>query len=89
MYQSYKHFPSIVLLALVDANYKFLYIDVGANGRMSDADIFSRSELCRLIDERQLNVPRDLCLPGMPPADSRVPHIILADEGLIFCNCAP
>lgn len=33
LYYNYKGFHSIILLALVDADYKFLYVDIGANGR--------------------------------------------------------
>ncbi|KAJ8957325.1 hypothetical protein NQ314_006575 [Rhamnusium bicolor] len=32
-----------VLLALVDASYRFIYIDVETNGRMNDASILSKS----------------------------------------------
>ncbi|GFX36251.1 putative nuclease HARBI1 [Trichonephila clavipes] len=35
--QKLQGFFSIVLLALVDANLKFLYVDVGTNGRASEA----------------------------------------------------
>lgn len=37
-YDNYKNFPSIVLFALVDANYKFLFVNVGSKGRISTAE---------------------------------------------------
>ena len=44
-YFNYKKFFSILMLALVDANYKFLYVDVGAPGRAGDAGVYSQSSL--------------------------------------------
>lgn len=32
-YYNYKGFYSIILMALVDSDYKFIYVDIGANGR--------------------------------------------------------
>ncbi|XP_049958783.1 uncharacterized protein LOC126475184 isoform X2 [Schistocerca serialis cubense] len=48
---NYKSFKSIILFAMVDATYKFLYVDVGTNGCVCDAGVFSKSELWEsLID---------------------------------------
>ena len=44
VYFNYKKTFSVILLALVDANYVIM-IDVGSFGRSSDGDIFSHSAL--------------------------------------------
>ena len=43
LYFNYKGFHLTVLLALVDAEYKFLALDVGSYGKNSDGNIFSKS----------------------------------------------
>ena len=45
LYFNYKSVFSIVLMGLVDSAYKFLWIDVGGCGHMSDARLFNASEL--------------------------------------------
>ncbi|XP_049542553.1 putative nuclease HARBI1 [Anopheles darlingi] len=44
---NYKGFHSIVLLAIVDADGHFMYIDVGGKGSVSDGGIFNNSEVHR------------------------------------------
>ena len=45
---------SLVLLALVDADYKFLWVNAGASGSSSDAQIFNCSKLKRRIEHGTL-----------------------------------
>ena len=44
-YFNYKKFFSIILMALVDSNLKFMWVEIGANGSCSDGQIFNESEL--------------------------------------------
>ena len=57
-YFNYKHTFSIVLLAIVDADYRFIYTEVGCNGRISDGGVFKNCNLYRL------NIPKEAQLPG-------------------------
>ena len=63
LYFNYKGSFSIVLLALIDANLKFIAIDVGSHGRNSDAGIFANSNLGRAITRNTLNFPANEPLP--------------------------
>ncbi|XP_025407183.1 protein ANTAGONIST OF LIKE HETEROCHROMATIN PROTEIN 1-like, partial [Sipha flava] len=45
LYMNYKHYFSIGLLAIADANYKFIYVDFGSYGKDSDSTIFKNSAL--------------------------------------------
>ena len=44
-YFNYKDYFFLVLLALVDADYRFLWVNVGASDSSSDTQIFNRSKL--------------------------------------------
>ncbi|KAB0804838.1 hypothetical protein PPYR_01808 [Photinus pyralis] len=63
-FYNYKGQHSIVLLGVVDANYQFIYVDIGTNGRVSDGGVFWNSSLASALFHDQLNFPEDKCLPG-------------------------
>lgn len=76
-YFNYKKTFSINLLALVDANYKFIAVDVGSYGKNSDGGIFANSNLGKALEQNKLHVPKDKNLPG---TQCPVPYVIVADE---------
>ena len=53
-----------MLLALLDANYKFMYVDVGAAGRNGDAGIYGNSNLKHSLDNNRLNLADSGTLQG-------------------------
>lgn len=53
---NYKWHYSIVLLALVDSNYCFTYVNVGTNGRADDANILRDSTLFAALEHDLLNI---------------------------------
>ena len=63
LFYNYKSTCSIVLLALVDTNLKFIMVDIGAYGMMNnDAGIFRASKFGKAIADDKLNLPADSSL---------------------------
>ncbi|XP_077514205.1 uncharacterized protein LOC144125014 [Amblyomma americanum] len=56
-YYNYKGWHSIILLAIVDHQYRFLYLNVGSPGRCHDAHVYGRSKLKRIVDSDRFNPP--------------------------------
>jgi hypothetical protein len=61
---NYKSTFSIVLFALVDADYNFLYVDAGGQGRISDGGIFKNCSLYKKLQKNNLNFPQAAPLDG-------------------------
>lgn len=77
VYFNYKGFFSIVILALVDADYKFLWVNVGSNGSSSDCGIYNRSNLEPALRNETLGLP-DQC--PLPNDDQDTPYFIVGDD---------
>ena len=77
IYHNYKGFYSIVLMGLVDADYKFLWIDVGGHGHMSDAQIYNESELKECLHDGSIGLPAPAPLPN---DDRNTKYCILGDD---------
>lgn len=76
LFHNYKGFFSIVLLAVVDANCKFIYIDVGSYGKEGDPGIFERSALGRMFYNGALLPPPS----KLPNSDLVLPHVFVGDD---------
>ena len=76
---SYKGYNSIVLMALVDHEYRFSYVDIGAYGSNSDGNVFRSSKFGQKLLTGNLNVPQLKTLPNYSGHGS-MPHIVVADE---------
>ncbi|XP_061597942.1 uncharacterized protein LOC133461167 [Cololabis saira] len=68
---------SMVLMALVDSSYRFLYVDVGCNGRISDGGVFGGCTLQDALENRTSNIPAPAPLPG---SYQLAPCCVVADE---------
>lgn len=84
LYFNYKKYFSIVLLALANANYDFVFVDIGGFGREGDAALFHQSSFGRRIrtptlpyDRGGMDIPPDNYIPD---TNIRVPHVFLGDE---------
>lgn len=84
-FMNYKNFFSVVLMAVVDADYCFTSIDIGSYGSASDSHIFQKSNFGQRLSQGQLNIPPDQTLPndetGLP-----MPFVFVADEAFALTD---
>ena len=76
-YFNYKGTHIIVLMAVTDSNYKFIYVDVGTNERVSDGGVWANCSLSTLLKEGRANLPPAECLPN---SNRDLPFVFLADD---------
>ena len=76
---NYKGTFSIVLMALVDADYKFVVVDIADYGSNSDGGSFANSALGKALESKSLNVPHKEPLLNANKLGT-MPYVIIADE---------
>lgn len=76
IYFNYKHFFSIVLMAVVNANYEFLYCDVGAEGQTADGGSWNACDLNQEMERGNIKFPQDIKLLD----DVTIPCHFVADD---------
>ncbi|XP_064465913.1 uncharacterized protein LOC135377435 [Ornithodoros turicata] len=64
-------------MAVVDSRYKFVLIDVGAEGRQSDPGVLKASAIGHHMESGSLDLPGMSLLPGTRIA---APHVFIGDE---------
>ncbi|XP_064475468.1 uncharacterized protein LOC135389338 [Ornithodoros turicata] len=77
MFYNYKGSHSIVLMAVADAKYKFLYADIGAYGSQSDGGVFKSCSLGKDLEAGRLGLPAARRLPG---SSLEAPYVFVGDE---------
>lgn len=82
-FYNYKNSFSVVLMALVDANYSFIFADVGTQGRISDGGVFRNTYLFKQIDANQMMLPPDIPLPKR---EKPMPYVFVADDAFPLCK---
>ena len=74
-FYNYKGFHSIVLMAVADSNYRFIYADIGSYGSEGDSTVFQRCDFGNMLHQRKLNLPGEQLING-----KYIPYVFLADD---------
>ena len=83
MHFNYKKTFTVALLAVVDARHRFVVVDVGAQGKNFDGQVFSNSRLGKKLK----NGSPDLLSPAhLPGTTTTSPFMFVADEVFLLHN---
>ena len=79
IFRNYKSTFSVNLMALVDASYRFIFVDVGQLGSNADGGVFRRSSFGQAFLNGELDVPPPKAFPNAPELGI-LPYCIVGDE---------
>lgn len=65
-------------MAVVDADCNFIFIDCGAQGRVSDGGVFKNTTFSTLLERGLLNLPDDAAIEDAN--DTLVPYFFVGDD---------
>ncbi|XP_046991288.1 uncharacterized protein LOC124596259 [Schistocerca americana] len=72
-----KKFNSIVLLAVVDARYRFILVDIVCSNKGNDVDVYVNSKIGTALQENSLKVPQERVLNC---SSISVPYVMVAGD---------
>ena len=76
LYHNFKGGFRVVLMALVDANLEFIYVDAGQCGRHAEGGIWRNCAFNQRMEQGVAHIPPPRELPG---TDVQSPYVILVD----------
>ncbi|CAN7992083.1 unnamed protein product, partial [Ixodes hexagonus] len=77
LYYNYKKTFSVVLFALTDARYNFMYVDASSYGSASDGGVWARTALGKQIASGNAHLPKAVALPN---SQRQLPAVIVGDD---------
>ena len=83
-FYNYKGTHSVVLMAVCDAHYKFLMVDISDSGRESDGSVFASCNIGQAINENRLNLPEPRVLDG---TCIKFPYVFVGDKAFPLKSC--
>lgn len=76
LFYNYKDFFLIVLLAIVDANCKFILVDIGSYGKEIDSGIFNKLKISEQMTNFEYFPPNFI----VPNSEKILPYVYICDE---------
>ena len=76
---NYKGYYSIVLMGIADGDYKFIYVDVGSEGKASDGGIYAKSTFKDYLDHptNPMDIPHAKSFAGIT---NPLPYYLVGDD---------
>ena len=78
LYHNYKSFFSFVLLAICDARYNFILVDIGQYGSNNDSGVLRKSLMGKAFEDGDANLPTPEKLSGCPV--DPLPYFLVGDD---------